>query len=79
MKFKSNEMGHCPYCYSNYLDYGSVEFEDNMCYFPWQCYGCGRTGEEWYSMEFAGHNVNTEDGNIEITSDMIGDENSENK
>ena len=72
MKFKSNEMGHCPYCYSNYLDYGSVEFEDNMCYFPWQCYSCGKTGEEWYSMEFAGHNINTEDGNIEITNDMVG-------
>lgn len=71
MKFKSNEMGHCPYCYSNYLDYGSVEFENDMCYFPWQCNSCGRTGEEWYSMEFTGHNVNTEDGNIEITDDML--------
>lgn len=74
MKFKSNEMGHCPYCYSDYLDYGSCQFEGDMCYFPWQCYGCGRTGEEWYSMKFTGHNVITDDGIIEITNDMIGDD-----
>ena len=72
MKFKSNWQGMCPYCNSRDLDYGSIEFEDDMCYFPWECCGCGKTGEEWYSMEFAGHNVNTEDGNIEITDDMVG-------
>ena len=71
MKLKSNEMGHCPYCDSDCLDYGSVEFEDNMYYFPWKCCSCEKTGEEWYSMEFTGHNVNTEDGNIEITDDMV--------
>ena len=74
MRFKSNERGHCPYCNSDYIDYGSVDFEGDMCYFPWTCYGCGKQGEEWYSMEFIGHNVITDNEIIEITSDMIGDE-----
>ena len=73
MKFKSNEMGFCPYCNNRDLVYGSVAYEDNMCYFPWICDKCGHQGEEWYTMQFAGHNVNTNEGNIEITYDMIGD------
>ena len=28
-----------------------------MCYFPWTCPNCKHEGEEWYSLEFAGHNV----------------------
>jgi predicted nucleic-acid-binding Zn-ribbon protein len=74
MKFKSNEMGRCPFCNSQYFEYGAIEFESDLCYFPWKCMKCGHTGEEWYSMEFVGHNVNTEDGNVEITYDMIGDD-----
>ena len=58
-----NEQGHCPCCKGNNLDYGAVEFEDNMLYFPYKCNDCGLEGEEWYSMDFAGHNFYDEDGN----------------
>lgn len=71
MKFKSNWQGMCPCCNSPYFEYGLVELVGDMCYFPWKCIKCGKTGKEWYNMEFAGHNVNTEDGEIEITHDML--------
>lgn len=34
-----------------------------MCYFPWKCLTCKHEGEEWYSLEFVGHNVIDENGN----------------
>ncbi len=33
-----------------------------MCYFPYECKSCGLKGEEWYSMQFAGHNIYNENG-----------------
>lgn len=45
----------CPCCWSNYLDYGSVEFYDDQCYFPRECGDCWAEWEEWYSMEFIWH------------------------
>lgn len=76
MKVKSNNIGKCPFCNNEgTLDYGAVQFEGEMCYFPWQCLECKHEGEEWYSMEFIGHNVIDENGdNIEIESEMIEEE-----
>lgn len=54
----TNEQGTCPNCQSLELDYGVAEFEDNMIYYPWECTQCNLKGEEWYSLEFAGHNIN---------------------
>ena len=71
-------MGHCPYCNSNYLDYGSVEFEDSLCYFPWQCSNCGNIGREWSSLEFIGHDVYV-DGKLHILEDIFIGGNNENK
>lgn len=71
MKFKSNKLGHCPFCDSTDLEYGTIQLEHTMCWYEWSCNKCDNTGEEWYTVEFAGHNVNTEDGNIEITDDML--------
>jgi C4-type Zn-finger protein len=65
-QFKSNKQGECPVCGKQDLDYGAAEFEGDMMYFPWTCNQCKAQGEEWYSMEFTGHNVNTEEGNIEV-------------
>lgn len=63
MKTKyTNEQGFCPRCNSGNLDYGAVRLEGEMCYFPYTCEDCGQQGEEWYSMEFSGHNIITEDG-----------------
>lgn len=51
----------CPRCWGENLDYGTVEFYDDQCYFPRECKNCKAEWEEWYSMEFIGHeNVNTE-------------------
>lgn len=66
--FVSNKQGFCPVCNEQDLEYGSAEFEgDNMLYFPWECKSCGADGEEWYSMSFEGHNVNTDEGSVEVT------------
>lgn len=59
-----NRQGYCPRCEHLNLDYGSPRFEDTMVYFPWKCKDCGLEGEEWYSMNFQGHNVYDEEGNI---------------
>lgn len=76
MKVKSNNIGKCPFCNNEgTLDYGAVQFEGEMCYFPWQCLECKHEGEEWYSMDFIGHNVIDENGdNIEIENNMIEEE-----
>lgn len=60
-----NEQGKCPRCHSYNLDYDPAKFEgDQMCYYHWTCRDCKLEGEEWYRMEFAGHNVFTEDGDV---------------
>lgn len=62
MKYKSNEQGRCPYCDSEALEYHEAEFSDDMIYYPWECEQCHRTGEEWYKLNFIGHN--DDKGNI---------------
>ena len=57
-----NECGVCPKCGKEDLEYGSIKLEDNMCYFPYKCKNCGLEGEEWYSMQFTGHNIYNENG-----------------
>ena len=61
----TNRQGECPRCHSYNLEYQAIEIEgDGMCYYPYKCEDCGQEGEEWYSMEFSGHNVYTEDGDM---------------
>lgn len=57
MEFKSNKAGICPFCGSEELEYRAIELEGEMCYFPWTCPNCKHEGEEWYSLEFTGHNI----------------------
>ena len=57
-----NEQGACPKCGGFNLDYQAVRVENEMCYYPYKCEDCGQEGEEWYSMDFAGHNVYDEHG-----------------
>lgn len=62
-----NEQGFCPRCKSGNLNYEAIRLENDMCYFPYICNDCGQQGEEWYRLEFAGHNIITEEGeNIEL-------------
>lgn len=72
MKLKSNEAGVCPFCGGTNLDYGTVELEGEMCYYPYKCLECGHEGEEWYEMSFSGHNIIDENNEcIEVTDDML--------
>lgn len=47
----------CPCCWSDYLDYGSVDFYDDQCGFPRECTNCKAEWKEWYSMEFIEHEI----------------------
>lgn len=58
--------GVCPCCGEQSLDYKAIEFEGDMGYFPYTCTNCKIEGEEWYYMDFNGHNVYDENG--EMTS-----------
>lgn len=61
-KAYTNKCGVCPKCGKEDLEYGSIKLEGNMCYFPYECKSCGLEGEEWYSMQFTGHNIYNENG-----------------
>lgn len=60
----TNEQGFCPKCHSYNLDYQAIRYTDELCYYPYKCKKCGQEGEEWYRLEFQGHNVITEDGEV---------------
>lgn len=66
MEFKSNWLGRCPFCDCENLDYKSIRLEGDCCYFPWVCGTCGNRGEEWYNLDFTGHNVYVGNELIEI-------------
>ena len=58
----TNKQGICPRCGEIIDNYQEIQFEGDMCYFPWHCDNCGLEGEEWYSLEFNGHNIIDENG-----------------
>ena len=63
-KYTNNEC-ECPNCQHKDLYYGTLEImDDGLCYYPWSCPKCHMRGEEWYRLEFQGHNVYDEEGNI---------------
>ena len=64
IKDLKNNMGVCPHCKEQDLEYGSIQLEGENAYFPYKCNNCGLEGEEWYSMEFVGHNVYDENGEL---------------
>lgn len=68
MKAKSNKSGICPICNSEYLTYSKPEFCDSeTIYYPYVCENCKTNGEEYYKIEFIGHNVIDEQGSsVEI-------------
>lgn len=61
----TNNQGECPKCgLDGDFEYGKCELVEDMCYFPWECKNCGLQGEEYYRLEFSGHNVFTKDGDV---------------
>lgn len=59
-----NEMGFCPKCDENTLNYGEIQFADDLAYFNWTCEECGLEGKEWYRLEFLGHSFYDENGKL---------------
>ena len=70
MKKLLNEEGLCPFCGECDLEYGCIEPADTMMYYPWTCKNCGKQGEEWYDMRFAGHSIENEDGCMEEVDEV---------
>lgn len=60
----TNERNKCPKCGSEDLDYETIRLEGEQCYFPYKCNNCGLRGEEWYSLEFCGHNIYNENNEL---------------
>lgn len=61
----TNESGVCPRCGGIHLNYGVLEVQDDMmAYYPYTCEDCGLQGEEWYKLEFQGHNIYDENGEL---------------
>lgn len=60
----ANRQGECPKCHSTRLDYGAIRHFDDASYFPYKCKDCGQEGEEWYDLQFIGHNIYTKDGDV---------------
>ena len=68
MKTKSNKSGICPICNSEYITYDKPECADiETIYYPYVCENCKTKGEEYYKIEFIGHNIIDKQGNsVEI-------------
>lgn len=54
---KVSQQGECPQCGGRDLSYGTLTPSDTQVYYPWECENCGVTGQEWYNIEFSGHNI----------------------
>ena len=79
MEFKSNWQGRCPFCDSENLMYGTVEFEGDCIYFPWTCYDCEHEGKEWYNIDFIGHDVYHENRYHILEGVRMRDDDNENE
>lgn len=58
----SNQQGSCPCCNEVLHNYEPVQFEGEYAYFPWHCDKCGTDGQEWYYLDFCGHNYYDKEG-----------------
>lgn len=59
---KDNQQGYCPICHCEELEYESIQLEGDLAYYPYICPNCHSRGEEWYRMDFNGHNIEAEIG-----------------
>ena len=50
--------GNCPHCgEKESLDYGVLEVVDEQVFYPWTCFKCEGTGQEWYNLEFYAQSI----------------------
>lgn len=67
---KCNEVGVCPLCESENLEYKKPVIEECGVVYPWTC-ECGAKGQETYNLKFSGHYA-VEKDNVYI--DVVEDE-----
>lgn len=60
----TNEQGLCPKRKSGNLDYFSQDTDSDMIWYCYKCKDCGQEGEEWYRLDFQGHNIYDENGEM---------------
>ena len=48
------EIGKCPKCDSEIIQYGEMENADSCIYYPFTCNVCKFEGREWYDLAFSG-------------------------
>lgn len=48
---KTNEMGTCPVCGCENLDYGRIEADGGYVYIFWDCPDCESEGQEQYTFD----------------------------
>lgn len=49
---RKNCIGKCPKCESEIIEYGSMELDGEELYYEFTCGNCGKSGKEWYSLNY---------------------------
>jgi hypothetical protein len=63
---KKVEVGTCPSCGGDDLNYDNSDFDGELVMYHYTCNQCGIEGSEYFSLKFEGHNIEIE----EIGKDM---------
>lgn len=71
----NNKQGVCPVCMQDIRSYGGMSLSGDMAYYTWECENCHTEGEEWYKVEFNGHNILVDEEWQEVNVDSIDFEN----
>lgn len=71
LKMIENDLGICPVCGKETLEYEEFQIDDWGGYYPWKCGNCGATGRESYSFEFSGHYHVEKDGELVENVDLV--------
>ena len=50
--------GNCGKCNSENIDYGAIDNQDGLAFYPYECSDCGHTGKEWYELNYIGTDEN---------------------
>jgi predicted nucleic-acid-binding Zn-ribbon protein len=60
-RIKKSEIGICPKCGNQELNYSGSELCDNQMFYEVDCPTCKWLGQEWHTMTFDGYYENKED------------------
>ena len=71
MEELTKKQGHCPYCDSENLDYGTLAIEGEGGYYETDCMDCGEHFHEWYNFNFIGNWGEKEEANAKGTGTEV--------